>query len=290
MAFVIEPIPRAKRCPRWPNFGRFRPSHGPRWSCLGPNYLFFIRNQLLFDTFGTRNNPRARGCPRFCHCRPSCGPRWSWLGPNYLFFIWNQLLFATFGFGINPRARGCPGWPSFSHYRPWCGPRWSWLGLNYPYFIGNQNLFYTFGPRMIPRAKGCPRWQLLAISGPPVVLGGHGLVPIIHLSLGIYSYSTLFDLESTWGPEGAPDGQVLGRFRPPWGPWGLRLGSNYPFFTCDRLLIHTFGSRIDPRAKRWPWWPSFGRFRLPRRPRGSKRGAKWSLQLFITTWFYKNLL
>ena len=69
-------------------------------------------------------------------------------------------------------------------------------GLNYPYFIGNQNLFYTFGPRMIPRAKGCPRWQLLVISGPPVVLGGHGLVPIIHLSLGIYSYSRLFDLES----------------------------------------------------------------------------------------------
>ena len=44
-----------------------------------------------------------------------------------------------------------------------------------------------------------------------MVLGGHGLVPIICFSFGINSYLPLLALESTPGLEGAraPDGQVL---------------------------------------------------------------------------------
>ena len=38
---------------------------------------------------------------------------------------------------------------------------------------------------------------------------GHGLVPIFRFSFGIHSYLPLLALESTPGPEGAPDGQVL---------------------------------------------------------------------------------
>ena len=49
----------------------------------------------------------------------------------------------------------------------------------------------------------------MAISGPVVVLGGHGWVPIIHFLMGIISYLTFLALESTQGPEGAPDGQDL---------------------------------------------------------------------------------
>ena len=121
-------------------------------------------------------------------------------------------------------------------------------------------------------------------------LGGHGWVSIIRFSLGINSYFTLLALKSIQGTEAVPLGQVLGHFRPPWGPRVSRLGSNYPFFICVQFLFYTFGSTIDPSARIWPWWPSFGCFRPPRRPRGSKSGAKWSLQLFITTWFYKTLL
>ena len=51
--------------------------------------------------------------------------------------------------------------------------------------------------------------QVLAISCPVVVLGGHGWVQIIHFLLGIISYLTFLALESTQGPEGAPDGQDL---------------------------------------------------------------------------------
>ena len=91
----------------------------------------------------------------------------------------------------------------------------------------------------------------------------------------IQDFGTLFDLESTWGPEGASDGQVLGCFQPPWGPWGLRLGSNYSFFIWDQFLINTFGSRINPRARRWPWWPSFGRFRPSCGPRWSWMGLNY---------------
>ena len=57
--------------------------------------------------------------------------------------------------------------------------------------------------------KGYPDGQVLAISGPVLVLGGHGWVPIIHFLLGIISYLTFLALESTQGPEGAPDGQYL---------------------------------------------------------------------------------
>ena len=38
-----------------------------------------------------------------------------------------------------------------------------------------------------------------------MVLGGHGWVSIIRISLGINSYLPLLALESTTGPEGAPD-------------------------------------------------------------------------------------
>ena len=62
--------PRARRCPRWPRFGHFRPQCGPRWSGLGPYYPFFIGNQLIFNTFGSKINPRDRGCPPW----PSFGP------------------------------------------------------------------------------------------------------------------------------------------------------------------------------------------------------------------------
>ena len=48
-----------------------------------------------------------------------------------------------------------------------------------------------------------------AIAGHLAVLGGHGLVPIIHFLMGIISYLTFLALESTQGPEGAPDGQDL---------------------------------------------------------------------------------
>ena len=53
------------------------------------------------------------------------------------------------------------------------------------------------------------------------------------------------------------------------------MGLNYPFFICDQFLLNTFGSRIDPRAKRWPWWQSFGRFRPRRGPRWSWMGLNY---------------
>ena len=56
--------------------------------------------------------------------------------------------------------------------------------------------------------EGVPDGQVFAIVGLLVVLGGHGLVPIIRFSFGINSYLPLLALESTPGPEGAPDGQV----------------------------------------------------------------------------------
>ena len=56
---------------------------------------------------------------------------------------------------------------------------------------------------------------VFSIQIPHVVLGGLGWVPNIRFSLGINSYLSLFALESTQGAEGAPDGQVLGCFRPP---------------------------------------------------------------------------
>ena len=55
-------------------------------------------------------------------------------------------------------------------------------------------------------SKGVPDF---AIAGHLVVLGGHGLVPIFRFSFGINSYLPLLALESTPGPEGAPDGIVL---------------------------------------------------------------------------------
>ena len=91
--------PGARRCPRWPSFGHFRPLCGSRWSCPGPNYPVCILNQLLFNTVGSRINPMARRCPRwqsFGHFRPPCGPRWSLMGHNYPYFIGNQLLLNTF--------------------------------------------------------------------------------------------------------------------------------------------------------------------------------------------------
>ena len=90
-----------------------------------------------------------------------------------------------------------------------------------------------------------------------------------------WKMDNLNNLNSTWGQEGAPDSQVLGCFRPPWGLWGLRLGSNYPFFILDQFLSNTFGSRIDPRARRWPWWSSFGRFRPSCGPRWSWMGLNY---------------
>ena len=126
-----------------------------------PNYLFFIGNQLLFDTFGSRINPRAKGLPRwpsFGHFQPCCGPRWSWLGPNYPSFNGNNIILNIFGSRINPRARRCPRWPRFGHFRPRCGPRWSGLGPYYPFFIGNQLIFNTFGSKINPRDRGCPPW------------------------------------------------------------------------------------------------------------------------------------
>ena len=57
--------------------------------------------------------------------------------------------------------------------------------------------------------KGYPDGQVLAISSPVVVLGGHGWVPIVLSLLGIISYLTFLALKSTQGPEGAPDGQDL---------------------------------------------------------------------------------
>ena len=60
-----------------------------------------------------------------------------------------------------------------------------------------------------PGPEGGPDGQVLAVSGPHVVLGGHGWVSIIRFSLGIKFYQTLWVLESSQGPEGAPDGKVL---------------------------------------------------------------------------------
>ena len=60
-----------------------------------------------------------------------------------------------------------------------------------------------------PGPEGGPDGQVLAVSGPHVVLGGHGWVSIIRFSLGINSYFSLFALESTQGPKDGPDGQVL---------------------------------------------------------------------------------
>ena len=65
------------------------------------------------------------------------------------------------------------------------------------------------------RPEAVPEGHVLAISGPHVVQSDWDWSQIIGFSLGINPYITLLALKSTQVPEGALDGQVLGRFQPP---------------------------------------------------------------------------
>ena len=103
---------------------------------------------------------------------------------------------------------------------------------------------------------------------PHVVLGVHGWVSIILFSLGIKFYQTLWVLESSQGPEGAPDGKVLAIS----GPLVVLGGHGWfpiSVFIWNQCLLTTFCSRIDPRARGCPRWPSFGHFRPSCGPRWS---------------------
>ena len=62
------------------------------------------------------------------------------------------------------------------------------LGSNYPFFIWDQFLLNTLALESTPGPEGGPDGQVLAISGPHVVLGGHGWVSIVRFLLGINSY------------------------------------------------------------------------------------------------------
>ena len=62
------------------------------------------------------------------------------------------------------------------------------MGLNYQFFIRNQLLLSLLVLESSHGPKGATDGQVLAISGPHVVLGVHGWVSIIRFSLGINSY------------------------------------------------------------------------------------------------------
>ena len=126
------------------------------------------------------------------------------------------------------------------------------------------------------RIIGNQPWPPRTTRGPEMAKtlpSGASVGPWVDFRAKSVKYELISD--ETWGPKGASDSQVLGCFRPPWGPLGLRLGSNYPFFIWDQFLLNTFGSRIDPRARRWPSWPSFGRFRPSCGPRWSWTGLNY---------------
>ena len=84
--------------------------------------------------------------------------------------------------------------------------------------------------------EGVPDGHVFAIAGLLVVLGGHGLVPIIRFSFGINSYLPLLALESTPGPEGATDGQVLAIT----GPDVVLGGHGWVSIICISLGIKTY--------------------------------------------------
>ena len=56
------------------------------------------------------------------------------------------------------------------------------------FLFGINSYLTLFALESTPGPEGGPDGQVLAVSGPHVVLGGHGWVSIIRLSLGINSY------------------------------------------------------------------------------------------------------
>ena len=82
--------------------------------------------------------------------------------------------------------------------------------------LGINSYLAVFGLKSIQGTEAALVGQVLAISGPVVVLGGHGWVPINHFLLGIISYLTFLALESTQGPEGAQMAKIWPFPAPMW--------------------------------------------------------------------------
>ena len=55
-----------------------------------------------------------------------------------------------------------------------------------------------------------------------------------------------------------------------------RLGPNYPFFIGNQFIFSSFWTKINPRDRGCPCWPSFGHFRPCCGPRWSWLGPKYS--------------